>query len=232
MSMEQVRPDLWRWTAPHPEWKPSATGTPGEWGQLVGSVLYEPPEPEAPLVLVDPQAPAAGSAEAAAFWKKLDGAVERRGRPVAVLVANCFHHRSAKDVLERYRERPGAEIWAPESARAHLEKVACPVTRYYQDGEILPGGLVAYEVEGLCPGEAALYLPRHQAVIAADALLGSDGGKLRVPPVSWSADAERYHQRLRPSIQRLLEVPVEMVLVSHGQPVLSGGRRAIQEALS
>ena len=34
--------------------------------------------------------------------------------------------------------------------------------------------------------------------------------------------------RLRP----LLDLPVEMVLVSHGEPVLRGGRTAIERALS
>jgi glyoxylase-like metal-dependent hydrolase (beta-lactamase superfamily II) len=232
MEMEQVRPDLWRWTAPHPDWKPSLTGSPGDWDRYVGCVMYEAPEPEAPLVLIDPLAPPAGTIEEAAFWKALDAAVERRGRPVAILLANCFHHRSSGALYERYRQGPGAEIWAPEAARPHLEKAGCPVTRYYKDGETLPGGFVAYEVEGLCPGEAVLYLPPHRTAIAADALLGAPGGRLRVPPVSWSADAQLYHKRLLPSLRRLLEVPVEAVIVSHGEPALSGAREALEQALA
>jgi AAA+ ATPase superfamily predicted ATPase len=37
---------------------------------------------------------------------------------------------------------------------------------------------------------------------------------------------------LREALRPLLELPVEMVLVSHGQPVLRGGRTAIERALS
>jgi hypothetical protein len=37
--------------------------------------------------------------------------------------------------------------------------------------------------------------------------------------------------QLRKALQPLLELPVEMVLVSHGEPVLSGGREALVRAL-
>jgi hypothetical protein len=37
--------------------------------------------------------------------------------------------------------------------------------------------------------------------------------------------------QLRTALQPLLELPVEMVLVSHGEPVLSGGREALVQAL-
>ena len=44
MSMLEITPGLYRWTAPHPEWKPGAEpGSPADWDQLVGSVLYETP---------------------------------------------------------------------------------------------------------------------------------------------------------------------------------------------
>ena len=37
---------------------------------------------------------------------------------------------------------------------------------------------------------------------------------------------------LRDSLRPLLDLPVEMVLVSHGEPVRQGGRAAIERALS
>jgi hypothetical protein len=38
--------------------------------------------------------------------------------------------------------------------------------------------------------------------------------------------------QLRKALRPLLELPIEMVLVSHGEPVLSGGREALAKALS
>jgi hypothetical protein len=37
---------------------------------------------------------------------------------------------------------------------------------------------------------------------------------------------------LRKSLGRLLDLPIEMLLVSHGEPVLSGGRAALEQALA
>jgi hypothetical protein len=37
--------------------------------------------------------------------------------------------------------------------------------------------------------------------------------------------------QLRKALRPLLDLPVEMVLVSHGEPVLSSGREAIVRAL-
>jgi hypothetical protein len=40
------------------------------------------------------------------------------------------------------------------------------------------------------------------------------------------------HEELREALRALLDLPVELVLVSHGEPVLQGGRAAIERALS
>jgi hypothetical protein len=39
------------------------------------------------------------------------------------------------------------------------------------------------------------------------------------------------HPELREALRPLLDLPVEMVLVSHGEPVLRGGRDAISRVL-
>ena len=39
--MREIAPGLWRWTAPHPAWRPAAErGSPDDWGEYVGAVLY------------------------------------------------------------------------------------------------------------------------------------------------------------------------------------------------
>ena len=67
---------LWRWTVPHPEWTPK-NDRPDGWARMVGSVYFESPAGESDaLVLVDPLAPPAGSAEAETFWSALDKDVD------------------------------------------------------------------------------------------------------------------------------------------------------------
>jgi hypothetical protein len=42
---------------------------------------------------------------------------------------------------------------------------------------------------------------------------------------------EWYARRLRPSLEPLLDVDCERLLVTHGAPILSGGRAALRGAL-
>jgi hypothetical protein len=95
VQLETLRTDLWRWTAPHPEWQPTDDdGTPASWPVDVGCVLYVT---TGHAVFIDPLAPADDDA----FWKWAD---ERcRDREVAVLETIAFHRRSRDAFVERYR---------------------------------------------------------------------------------------------------------------------------------
>ena len=91
---EQVAPGLWRWTAPHPAWRPGAEpGSAGDWDPNVGCVLAVD---AARAVFVDPLLPA----DETAFWAWSDEAVG--SRPVHVLTTIRFHGRSREAVAERY----------------------------------------------------------------------------------------------------------------------------------
>ena len=50
--MRELRPRLWHWTAPHPEWTPESGGDDG-WEQEVGCYAYVSPD-GGTLVLLDP----------------------------------------------------------------------------------------------------------------------------------------------------------------------------------
>ena len=230
MRVDQLAAGLWRWTAPHPDWTPDKA-KPGGWGQRVGCVSYEPADRGEPLVLIDPLAPAEGDPSAVRFWRALDADVARRGTPVAVLLANFWHDRSAQAILDRYRAKPGAEIWAHADARAHIPT---EITRTFDAPARLPGGVMAYPTH-LMDAETIYYIPEHRALVVADALLGAGEGSLRVPPARWADETpegqRRYHEEFRGRLRALLDLPIDMVLVSHGEPVLSGGAEALREAL-
>lgn len=199
MGPRQLRPGLWRWTAPHPDWTPSPTpGSPADWPRDVGSVLYETDES---VTLVDPLLPA----EPERFLRWLDERV--RGRPVVCLTTIAFHRRSRAAIVERY----GAS-----TSRA-------------QDN--LPAGVETFVVRRA--GETMVWLPGPRALVPGDRLLGDGAGGLRLCPEGWL----RYLPsgiglaELREALRPLLDLPVELVLVSHGEPVLENGREAIAGAL-
>jgi hypothetical protein len=142
-----------------------------------------------------------------ADWAPLDALVERHGRPVVVLTTMRFHGRSRDEVAERY----GAEL------RAHT---AAP-----------PAGVRRIPIEGMDESMVLLEAPR--ALVPGDRLLGAPGCGLRPCPASWL----RYlpgppdEAALRAALAPLLALDVELVLTSHGAPVLRDGAAALRAAL-
>lgn len=94
--MERLATGLWRWTAPHPGWKPGDS-----WDREVASIAARDGDG---LLLIDPLAPSDGSDEARAFWRWLEGAAG-----VQVLLGNRFHDRSTPELVERLGARIGGE---------------------------------------------------------------------------------------------------------------------------
>jgi glyoxylase-like metal-dependent hydrolase (beta-lactamase superfamily II) len=204
MLGEELRPGLWRWTAHHEEWKRevAAVAVAGE-SELV---LVDP-------ILVDDQ------------WDHLERALGKRR--LHVLLTIHWHARSAAEVAERF---DGARIWAHSRNRAAVARRA-PVTDVFRPGDPLPAGLVALEAR---PRSEVLYWePRSRALIVGDALLGDGerGSGLHTCPASWlpeSTDLAELRKALRPA----LELPVELVLPSHGAPVLAGAKQALAKAMA
>jgi glyoxylase-like metal-dependent hydrolase (beta-lactamase superfamily II) len=77
--------------------------------------------------------------------------------------------------------------------------------------------------------EVALWLEEPRALVFGDAILGDQAGGLRLTP--WAKDAEGL-ERTRKALLPLLDLPVELVLTAHGDPVLENGREALARALA
>jgi hypothetical protein len=121
---------------------------------------------------------------------------------VAILKTLPFHERSRAQLMERYDATKEA-----------------------------PAGIECFDVHGA--GESMFWIPEHGALVPGDRILGDRPPGLRVCPQSWMRYLDGYTQdHLRGALRPLLAMPVEMVLVSHGEPVLSDGRRALEQALA
>jgi glyoxylase-like metal-dependent hydrolase (beta-lactamase superfamily II) len=89
----------------------------------------------------------------------------------------------------------------------------------------LPSGVEGFALPA--GEETAYWLPGHRALVFGDAVLGAEES-VRLCPESWlDGTLEELREELRP----LLDLPVERLLVSHGEPVLQGGRAALAHAL-
>jgi glyoxylase-like metal-dependent hydrolase (beta-lactamase superfamily II) len=103
------------------------------------------------------------------------------------------------------------------------------VTDLFSPGDALPGGVEALATARST--EVVYWLSGCGAVVPGDVILGAEGGGLRLCPDSWLPESTSQAQ-LRASLRPLLELPVQRVLVSHGEPVLKGARRALERMLA
>jgi glyoxylase-like metal-dependent hydrolase (beta-lactamase superfamily II) len=158
------------------------------------------------LVLIDPLSPPSLVEELAS------------GKQTAVVLTVQAHVRSAAECVERL----GARVYAPAGC---LVALATPATGYVV-GDVLAGGIEA--CTGFWPNEATLWLAGQQALVTGDVLLGERG--LRIPPDDW-LEGEATPEQLREGLRPLLELPVELVLPTHGDPVLAGARAQLAAAL-
>ncbi len=176
------------------------------WEEEVGSVAVDTDDG---LVLIDPIEPPA----------------ELR-KPAHVLVTVFWHARATKGL-------PG-RVWAGSRSAKPLANRGIHVSDVAKADDTLPGGIHAFQTAR--PAELVYWLPEQRALVVGDVLLGA-GAKprrtddpLRLCPERWLGKAT--HADLRESLRPLLELPVQRVLVSHGKPVLRGGKRELERLLS
>jgi hypothetical protein len=163
----------------------------------VGCVYYKTGRE---ILLFDPLLP---SEDSEGFWRALDRDVLPIEADVHVLLTRPSHTRSSREMLDRY---PGAHLWTIAATRDAVAERAGVVTDTFEPGGVLPGN-----VSALTSGrddEVLFWIPEHHALVVGDALMGNGDGGFRL-----------HREELRESLLPLLDLEVELVLVSHGEPV-------------
>lgn len=211
---EQLAKGLWRWTERHPEWHP------GEFGREVACFAVQAGED---TLLIDPLLPEDDSAVLALVDEILTDRL-------TVLVTIPYHVRSAEAIWRRYRKRAETTIRGHAAAAKRLDDRSG--FREIDPAAELPGGATAHRIGKPRRQETPLHLPSHGALVFGDAVAEVDG-RLRV----WSDrkvddKVDRfYRERFNPTLEPLLDLDFERVLVTHGQPVMKDGPRALRSAL-
>ena len=125
-------------------------------------------------------------------------------------------------------ERYSALVWAPARGQRAVARRAGKVTDAFGADDRLPGGIVAYATARA--NEVVYWLPGERSLVPGDVLLGDGRGGIRLCPESWLPERVG-HAELAASLRPLPELPVERVLLSHGEPVLESGLSALEAAL-
>ena len=177
-----------------------------DWQEDVGCLALDTDDG---LVLIDPLDPPRGAR-----------------RPEHVLLTIFWHYRSTPDLKAKH-------VWASGRAAKALANRGVTVTDPVRAGVELPGGVRA--IETARHGELVYWLPKQRALAVGDVLLGA-GAKpratddlLRLCPERWLG--KKTHADLRRSLRPLLDLPVEQVLVAHGEPVRENGHAALARVL-
>ena len=203
--MREIQTGLWHWQAPHPEWEPGA-----EWDQMVSSYGIDDGER---LLLFDPLA----------VPPELE---ERAGERETAIVLTCpWHERDTRTLVERL----GSPVFVPPPD-AGSEDVSWLKDKddveghLFSAGERLAVGVQAFA--GASSNDLVLWVESRRALVAGDTLIDrGDGLEL---PVEWLAEGVTREQALE-ALRPLLELPVKLVLPTHGAPT---DRAALERALS
>jgi glyoxylase-like metal-dependent hydrolase (beta-lactamase superfamily II) len=142
-----------------------------------------------------------------------DDTFDPQGKPVRVLLTQGAHYRGTDDFVERY----GASVWAPP--HAEWRKHPNPSTT-----DELPAGVEALELDGE-PQQVVFFIPEHRTLVTGDVLSGTGGG-LHV--FVDDADADR----LLPALDALADLPIERIVIPHGDLIDSGGSARIRAVVA
>jgi hypothetical protein len=153
---------------------------------------------------------------------------DRDQPPAAIVMSNRHHYRDSGRLSERY----GCPVYCVRAGLhefTHGEEITA-----FDPGDTLPGGLVAYEIGGICPDDMALHLEDARAIWFADGVVsgGPHGqpGPLGFVPGSLMDDPPQTRRLLLEALARALrELDFEHVLLAHGQPLVGDGRSKLEE---
>jgi glyoxylase-like metal-dependent hydrolase (beta-lactamase superfamily II) len=216
--MREVQSGVWHWEAPHPDWAGPENevfrqrlAAPNEAARgLVSSYAIDDGER---LLLFDPLAVPREIEELAA------------GRESVVVLTSPWHERDTESLVARLDApvfTPPPDEGSPDVA--WLLSATKRAAHLYSAGDRLPVGVEVFP--GRLPNDVVLWIESSRAVIAGDTLV--DFGQGLEIPVEWlPADVTR--EQVAKDLEKLLDLPVEVVLATHGGPT---DRAALAHALA
>jgi glyoxylase-like metal-dependent hydrolase (beta-lactamase superfamily II) len=142
-------------------------------------------------------------------------------QPKAIALTNKDHVRASEQFASRFR------------VPVIIHQADAPLANgriggLFKSDEHLPGGLRVIRVpDGKSPGECCFLIRHASALLVGDAFIGKPAGKVSMLPAEKFADAARALAGLR----SLLDFPFESLLLGDGEPIIDGGRAALEQFL-
>jgi glyoxylase-like metal-dependent hydrolase (beta-lactamase superfamily II) len=197
-AVRELATGVWHWQALHPEWEPESAWDHKE----VSSYAIDDGER---LLLFDPLAVPP---------EVIDVAAERE---TAIVLTCPWHRRDAVGLAKGL----GAPIYVPPPVPSDSTPVPGEV---FRAGDKLPIGVEAFPGREE-PNDLVLWVESHRALVAGDTLVDRGRGLEFLP--EWAPEGVNPEQILE-RLQPLRDLPVELVLPTHGPPT---DRAALERAL-
>lgn len=139
------------------------------------------------------------------------------GEPEHILLTNRHHDRHSWQLHEAF----GCDVHCVSNG-VHEIADRGPVSPF-EFGDTLPGGIVAHEVDAICPDETALHIVSHGALACADGVVrwpGTEG--LTFVPDNLMDEPVQTKRHLLAAYRSLLDLDFGLLLLAHGGPVPDG----------
>jgi hypothetical protein len=145
------------------------------------------------------------------------------GEPRRVVLTIRHHYRQS----DAFRYELGCPVLCHEAGLHEFE--AGPEVEGFRFGDQVAPEIVALEVGAICPEETALHIDLGDGVLSfADGLINH--GELGfVPDGLLGDDPDGVKQGLHDSLCALLDRDFDGLLFAHGDPLLGGGKRALEQ---
>src|SRR5688500_14568538 len=220
-------PQLLRWSV----WYPPGSDRGGRRGTIYESYAIKT---RAGVVLIDPARP--DPATESRLRDLIDG---MGGTPLAAILSNDMHERDAYSVRSEF----GVPVWAPLRGKEEYEGAP---NHLYEDGDRLPGGLLALSVEGPFPGDTALLgeaADGTSVLFTADMVmgqrnendvrpgLGRDEPGLYLHGVNSHPRGSKDMDAFKRSLRRVLDHDFVLVAPAHGRPFKASAKQVLQQLL-
>lgn len=149
-----------------------------------------------------------------------DEALEELEPVTAILLTAACHQRAAW----RYRRRFQAPVYLPHGSRATEEEP----DEHYGAGDVLPAELEAVHVPGPEDPHFALLRREEPSVLFCPDLVMVENGQLVFVPGEYHEDPKE----TRRSVERLLELPFDVLCLDHGPPFLDDPKESLRQLLA
>ncbi len=147
--------------------------------------------------------------------------------PRHIYLTNRLHYRHSADFVHYFN----CKVWCHQAGLHHFNRQQHVIG--FKNRERLPGGVIAINIDSLCPEETVLYIPLHGGILSiADSIIRERGKLIFVPDELLGDNPKQIKIAIKAQYKKLLRRKFQHLLFAHGQPIIGNGRESLMQFLA